>query len=242
MKALDRAYAELEKHRRGMPEDVLDQYVHRDAVQAAARHELPRRGARSSCAAGKLARGAAEARAVPRSSTTARVGALEGSLAALRGDKFSDEQKKLDEVMNELADVAKDQDDIAAEANRIFEAYARKADEVAKDHRREASKKVGALVEKLRKRLEDINESGLTPFAKEELDIVERRLADVEQHGRRRRSRRGARHGAPGQAEPRHDRRRARGRDQRRSEVEVGRRDAGRARRRRARRARSRRS
>ena len=74
-------------------------------------------------------------------------GNLEGSLASLRGDKFSDEQKKLDEVMNELADVAKEQDDIAAEANRIFEEYAVKADEVAKDHRREASKKVGALVE-----------------------------------------------------------------------------------------------
>jgi len=82
--------------------------------------------------------------------------------------------------MNELADVAKDQDDIAAEANRIFEAYAEKADDLAKDHRREASKKVGALVDKLRHRLEAINEAGLTPFAKEELDIVERRLGDVE--------------------------------------------------------------
>jgi hypothetical protein len=106
--------------------------------------------------------------------------ALEGSLAGMRGDKFSDEQKKLDEVMNELADVAKDQDDIAAEANRIFEAYAEKADEVARDHRREASKKVSALLDKLRHRLHDINEAGLTPFAKEELDIVEHRLADVE--------------------------------------------------------------
>ena len=82
--------------------------------------------------------------------------------------------------MNELADVAKDQDDIAAESNRIFEQYAEKADEVARDHRREASKKVTTLVEKLRKRLAEINESGLTPFAKEELDIVERRLGDVE--------------------------------------------------------------
>jgi hypothetical protein len=86
----------------------------------------------------------------------------------------------LDEVMNELADVAKDQDDIAQEANRIFEAYAEKADEVARGNRREASKKVGALVDKLRKRLDTINEAGLTPFAKEELDIVERRLGDVE--------------------------------------------------------------
>src|SRR5262249_37352499 len=105
---------------------------------------------------------------------------LEGSLAQYRGDKFSDEQKKLDEVMNELADVAKDQDDIAAEANRIFETYAEKADEVARDNRREASKKVSALVDKLRRRLDSINEAGLTPFAKEELDIVERRLGDVE--------------------------------------------------------------
>ena len=82
--------------------------------------------------------------------------------------------------MNELADVAKDQDEIASEANRIFESYAEKADEVARDHRREASKKVGALLDKLRHRIHDINESGLTPFAKEELDIVERRLGDVE--------------------------------------------------------------
>src|SRR5581483_1643006 len=105
---------------------------------------------------------------------------LEDSLASFRGDKFSDEQKKLDEVMNELSDLAKDQDDIAAESNRIFEAYAEKADEVAKDHRREASKRVSALVDKLRRRIHDINENGLTPFAKEEMDIVERRLADVE--------------------------------------------------------------
>jgi hypothetical protein len=178
MHALDRAFAELDKHRRGIPEDVLDQYVHRSAIQPQAA---------MSCLE--------EVRKLVRSGDTARAqqkleqcrqqqerasSALEGSLAGLRGDKFTDEQKKLDEIMNELADVAKDQDDIATEANRIFEAYAEKADEVARDHRREASKKVSALLDKLRHRLHDINESGLTPFAKEELDIVERRLADVE--------------------------------------------------------------
>lgn len=178
MRALEKSYAELDKHRRGMAEDVLDQYVHQGAVQT-------QQG--TSCMA--------EVRALIQSGnvTAAQTkleqcqqqhqkgaSALEGSLASLRGDKFGDEQRKLDEVMNELADVARDQDDIAAEANRIFEAYARKADDLARDHRREASKKVGALVEKIRKRLGAINESGLTPFAKEELDIVERRLDDVE--------------------------------------------------------------
>ncbi|MEO7732334.1 MAG: hypothetical protein ABIY55_15295, partial [Kofleriaceae bacterium] len=178
MRTLDRAFAELEKHRRGMAEDVLDQYVHRDAVQAQAStgcldevRKLVRAGDPA-----KAAQKLEQCRQQQERSSSA----LEGSLAGLRGDKFTDEQKKLDEVMNELSDVAKDQDDIAAEANRIFEAYAEKADEVAKDHRREASKKVSALVDKLRHRLHDITENGLTPFAKEELDIVERRLADVE--------------------------------------------------------------
>src|SRR4029079_2035604 len=174
----ERSFAELEKHRRGMPEDVLDQYVHRDAMQAAQGtncldevRKLVRAG-QTQQAQAKLAQCRVQS---DRASS-----ALEGSLAGMRGDKFSDEQKKLDEVMNELSDVAKDQDDIAAESNRIFEAYAEKADEVARDHRREAAKRAGALIEKLRRRLRDINEAGLTPFAKEELDIVERRLADVE--------------------------------------------------------------
>ena len=178
MRALDRTYAELEKHQQGMPEDVMDQYVSRDAMQA-------KQG--STCMAevealvhaGKTA--AAQAKLETCQLQHQRASAsLEGSLAQLRGDKFSDEQKKLDEVMNELADVAKDQDDIAAESNKIFENYAQKADEVARDHRREASKKVGALVDKLKKRIDAINETGLTPFAKEEMDIVARRLADVE--------------------------------------------------------------
>ncbi|HEX2689633.1 MAG TPA: hypothetical protein VHN14_23605, partial [Kofleriaceae bacterium] len=178
MRTLERTFAELEKHRRGMAEDVLDQYVHQNAAQAQA-------GTSCIDEVRKLLKSGDTAKAEQkleqcRQQQEHASAALEGSLAGLRGDKFSDEQKKLDEVMNELSDIAKDQDDIAAEANRIFEAYAEKADEVAKDHRREASKKVAALVERLRHRLHDINESGLTPFAKEELDIVERRLADVE--------------------------------------------------------------
>lgn len=178
MKALERAYAELDKKRQGMPEDVLDQYVNKSALQA---HE----GAscmdevRRLMRAGEVVKAQAKLDSC-RAAHDRSAAALEGSLAELRGDKFTDEQKKLDEVMNELADVAKDQDDIAAESNRIFESYAQKADELAKDHRREASKKVGALVEKLRKRLGDVTQNGLTPFAKEELDIVERRIADVE--------------------------------------------------------------
>jgi uncharacterized protein YukE len=161
-----------------MPEDVLDQYVNRDAMQAAEGSNCMDE-VRKMIKAGQVAQ-AQQKLEQCRSQHDRSASALEGSLAGLRGDRFSDEQKKLDEVMNELADLAKDQDEIAAEANRLFEAYAEKADEVAKDKKREASKKVDALVEKLRRRLKEVEESGLTPFAKEELDIVERRLKDLE--------------------------------------------------------------
>lgn len=176
MRAVQRLEGELEKHRQGMPEDVLDQYINRDAMQQSGKcmdevAELMH--------AGKVAQAQAKL-AMCQQQQESRANALEGSLSSLRGDKFGDEQKKLDEVMNELSDVAKDQDDIAAEANRLFESYAQKADEVARDHKREAAKKIGAIIERLKRRLDAINESGLTPFAKEEMDIVDRRLADVE--------------------------------------------------------------
>jgi len=178
MRALDKSYADLEHHRQGMPEDVLDQYVNRDAVQ-------PHQGSACIDEVRKLVRANQMKEANRKleqcmAQHDRSASMLEDSLSGLRGDRFSDEQRKLDEVMNELADVAKDQDDIAAESSRIFDSYAAKADELAKEHRRDASKKVGALVDKLRARLKTVDENGLTPFAKEELDIVERRLVDVE--------------------------------------------------------------
>jgi hypothetical protein len=177
-RALDRLFAEQDKLRRTMPEDVLDQYVNHGALQA-------QQGARCTDEVSALVRAGKIAEAQKkleqcRQQQERSSSSLEGSLASYRGDKFSEEQKKLDEVLNELSDVAKDQSDIAAEANKIFESYAQKADELARGNRREAAKKVGALVDKLKKRLESIDEAGLTPFAKEELDIVSRRLADVE--------------------------------------------------------------
>ena len=178
MRAIDKGLAELQQHKRGMPEDVLDQYVNRDAMQA-------QQGANCMDEVAKLIHAGKTTEAQQKLDQCKQqqehgASAQEDGLSKLRSDKFSEEQKKLDEVMNELADASKDQDDIAAEANRLFEQYAEKADEVARGNRREASKKVGALVDKLRRRIKDINEQGLTPFAKEELDIVERRLDDVD--------------------------------------------------------------
>lgn len=177
MRALERAYAELAKHRNSMSEDVLDQYIHRDAVKAET-------GTSCLTDVAALVRAkkpvAAQAKLeVCQQQQQRSVAALESSLARVRGDKFSEEQNKLDEVMNALADVAKDQDEVAADSNRIYDSYAHRANELAREHRRDAGTKLATLVDKAQKRIDTIDEVGLTPFAKEELDIMVRRIGDV---------------------------------------------------------------
>ncbi len=178
LRALQQSLAQLEKHRAAVPQDVLDQFVNRDALTQRQTESCLDEVQRL-FAAGKIAD--AQAKLATCSQTMdAAAEALENSLQQLRGDRFSDEQHKLDEVMNELADTAKDQDDIAADASRMFDEYAAKADDVSKGNKREAASKVALILEKVRRQLRAIPDNGLTPFSKEELDIVERRIADVE--------------------------------------------------------------
>lgn len=178
MRALERAYGELEKHQDRMPEDVLDQYFHRNAATTEAG---------TSCIAevDALVRAQKTAAAKTKLETCYQrqqrsSASLEGTLARMRGDKFSDEQNKLDEVMNTLADVAKDQDDVASESSRVYDSYTHRANELAREHRREANTKVAVLIDKSKKRIKALDDSGLTPFATEERDIVVRRIADIE--------------------------------------------------------------
>ncbi len=178
MRALQTALAQLEKHRASVPQDVLDQFVNRDALTQQ-QSESCLDEVQRLFAAGKIAEAQAKL-VVCSQGMDAASESLERALAQLRGDRFSDEQHKLDEVMNELADTARDQADIAGEASRMFDEYAAKADDVSKDNKREAANKVASIVDKIRRQLRSIPDNGLTPFSKEELDIVERRIADVE--------------------------------------------------------------
>lgn len=178
LRALEHAMEQMNKQRTAMPEDVLDQFVHQDALDATSAVSCTAE-VRKLFAAGD-AKAAQQKLAECQSQMARASDSLEGSLDELRGDRFTEEQKKLDEVMNELADLARDQDDIAAEASRIFDEYAAKIDRLSEENQKEASKKIGALLDRLRRRLASIPDAGLTPFATEELDIVQRRLVDLE--------------------------------------------------------------
>jgi hypothetical protein len=177
LRALDQLTQQMAQRRTGLAEDVLDRFVHTDAI-ADKSYDKCLDEVQALYAKGDIA--AAQKRlAGCRTSFSKATAGLENALSGLRGDRFGDEQQLLDEVLDEVSDLARDQDDIAAEADRIFDRYADKADDLAKDHGRDAQRKTAGLIDKLRRRLDDVPKAGLTPFADEELDIVRRRIDDV---------------------------------------------------------------
>ncbi len=175
--AIEKGLAELARARARVAEDVLDQFVHADAV---AEREVSNcmDDVAAAVAAGDAV-GAQAALERCRSRTATATQAMESALHRLRGDRMSDAEKKFDELMNDLSDLADDQSKIAAEADRIFERYAERADELSRDLSKDAQHRLGALADKLQARLDAVPDTGLTPFAREELEIVDQRLADL---------------------------------------------------------------
>jgi uncharacterized protein YicC (UPF0701 family) len=178
IRAIQQRLAELAGKRAAIAEDVLDQFVHADAMQDHTSEGCLDEVAKL-VAAGDAA--AAQAKlAECQEQLAGAASALEESLRGLRGDRFTEGEKKLDSLMDELADVAKDQADIAAEADRMFDRYADRADELMKDLGKDARRKLSASLARLKDRLASVPDSGLTPFAREELEIVDQRLKDLE--------------------------------------------------------------
>jgi len=177
LRALARLLAEQASKRGTLAADVLDQFINRDALDA---------DKVSSCTdevsrlldAGDVD-GAQKKMEECAGQLDQATGALEGSLEALRGDRFSDEERKYDELMNELADLAHDQGDIAGRADDIWERYARRADDLMRDTAKQTRERVSDQIERLEKLLSRVPGDGLTQFSEEELDLVKKRIGDV---------------------------------------------------------------
>lgn len=178
MKQLEKLLAEVATKQQGLTEDVLDQFVNTEAMQAE-EGESCIAEARALLAAGDAA--AAQARMDECMSVLDEAAmAMEQALSALRGDKFSEEEKKLGELMNELADLTRDQDDIADAADELWDSYAERADEMMRDKAREMRKQLDETIDEMRKQLDEVPADGLTAFSREELELVESRLDDLE--------------------------------------------------------------
>jgi hypothetical protein len=177
LKALERLLAEQAERGRGMREDVLDQFVNADAL--AAQREV-------SCLAEVRAltqRGDAVAAAEKMEKCAAELDqsaeALEQALARMRGERFSEEQKELEELLGEMAGLAHDEDELAGAIDQIYRDYAEKASQELRAQLDESRRNLDKMLEAVRKRIAEAPEAGLTPFATEELEGVKARLDDL---------------------------------------------------------------
>lgn len=179
MRALERKLAEMRRQSQGLSADVMDQFVNTEAL---------RNEAADDCLAevrALVAAGDGAAAAAKMEECNAMFGEmsdqLEASLEAMRGDRFSEQEAKFDALRGELADLAQDQKEIAAEADEIMERYAERTAELMEEKAAETRSGALDIVDQLEKRLARIPRAGLTPFSADELPVVEQRLRDVRQ-------------------------------------------------------------
>lgn len=178
LRALETRMADMAEQRGQVADDVLDRFVNSDAIQE--EHAVD-------CMAEVRALMDREAIAEAEQQLATCLGsmddaseALELALRDLRGERFSEQERRFAEVMDRLADLSLEQLEIADSAQAIWDRYAARADEMMREEAKDTRRRVARLQERLNKGLAELPDNGLTPFAKEELDIAESRLADVD--------------------------------------------------------------
>ncbi len=174
-KALERKLAQMAKVSTSLPEDMLDRFVNSDALKQTSCLGL----VRELLDAGKPAEAQTQM-AKCNEEMDARAQALENALQSLRSESFSKEEKAYGDMMNDLADLAQDQKDIAKKADDIYKKYAKAVSQMQSGEGLEARKAAEETLAKLRKKVSKIPKRGLTPFTKEEMLLLEKRLEDVE--------------------------------------------------------------
>ncbi|HLU66850.1 MAG TPA: hypothetical protein VKZ63_11265, partial [Kofleriaceae bacterium] len=178
LRALEQRLAELESRRGQMAADVLDQFVHAEALKQAQAEDCLGQ-VRRLMAAGDVA--AAERKMQECTGTLDRSAeALEKALDELRGDKFSEQQKRFEELRSDLADLAQEQREVADQADRLHERYAEQAADLMKEKLAEERGELEELLGKLRRRVAQVPRSGVGQFVEEELQAIDKRLDDID--------------------------------------------------------------
>lgn len=178
LRSIETRMADMAEQRARVADDVLDRFVNSDALtdEAATDCMTEVRALMDRDAVADAERRLARCTG----SLDDASEALELALRDLRGDRFSEQERRFAEVMDRLADLSLEQIEIADNAQSIWDRYAARADEMMREEAKDTRRRVHSLQERLSRGLVELPENGLTPFAKEELDIARSRLADVD--------------------------------------------------------------
>ena len=178
LRALEQRLAEQAQRQNRMPADVLDQFVNAEGLRQQKESTDCLAEVKRLMASGDVA-GAEKKLKECGESLDESAQALEKALDELRGDRFSEQQKKFDELRGELADLARDQKDVAEEAGRLQRRYAEQAADLMKEAAKEKRAELEELLGKLRRKVDQVPRDGVGQFVDEEIGAVRKRLDDI---------------------------------------------------------------
>ncbi len=174
---LEAMLRQLAAQRGQMPAELADEYLNADAFQSDAAQDKVAQ-LRDAVAQGDI-KDAARRMLELSENLDKMMSGMEKGLSSLRADKFSEEEQALGDVLEKLADLEADQRQIAQDAQKLAEAAAANARDVAKDKLVPATREATERLDKLDKQLGKVDRDALTPFSQEQLDTVQKRIADT---------------------------------------------------------------
>jgi hypothetical protein len=178
IRAIEQRIAQLEAKMAKLGSEVADKFMNMEAMATDSTRECFAR-VRELVAKGDMA-GAQKQLEQCSAMADRQAEAMEQGLRGLRGERFSEEEKALAELMGEVGDLERDQRKVAGDADDIHDRYKEKAAEAAKNAQSPQREKAKKTLEKLKKEVGEIPRDGLTPFSQEELEALKKRVEDVE--------------------------------------------------------------
>src|SRR5262249_19089347 len=175
IRAIEQRIAQLEAKMAKLGSEVADKFMNAEAMASDSTRECFAK-VRELVAKGDIA-GAQKQLEQCSQMADRQAAAMEAGLRGLRGERFSEEEKALGDLMGEIGDLERDQRRVAGDAADVFDRYKEKAAEAAKNAQspqREKAKKT------LKKEVGEIPKEGLTPFSQEELEALKKRVENVE--------------------------------------------------------------
>jgi uncharacterized protein DUF4175 len=177
IKAIEQRIAELQAKASQLGGEVADRFMNADAMDADSAQDCFQK-VRELLDAGDVAGANKQLERCSRLADE-QAQALENGLRGLRGDRFSEEEKTLGELMGEIADLEREQRSVAKDADELLDRYKERAAKAARDKASPQVEKARKTLEKLKKEVNDVPRNGLTPFSQEEMDALKQRLDDV---------------------------------------------------------------
>src|SRR5262249_40331280 len=178
IRAIEQRIAQLEAKMAKLGSEVADKFMNAEAMASDSTRECFAK-VRELVAKGDIA-GAQKQLEQCSQMADRQAAAMEAGLRGLRGERFSEEEKALGDLMGEIGDLERDQRRVAGDAADVFDRYKEKAAEAAKNAQSPQREKAKKTLEKLKKEVGEIPKEGLTPFSQEELEALKKRVENVE--------------------------------------------------------------